>query len=81
MSQATSQSSISIKFFFVVVCLFVFCWYHSLIHSEAGDRWAPAVQLETFPYVQTLQDKNDDKSKEELVPAWVRDKRTQISYS
>ena len=40
-----------------------------------------AVQLETFPCGQILQDKNDGKSKEELSPALVRDKKTRISHS
>lgn len=35
-----------------------------------------AEQLKTAPCGQTLQDKGDDRSEEELRPAWIKDKET-----
>ena len=35
-----------------------------------------AKQLKTVPCGQTLQDKGDERSEEELSPAWIKDKET-----
>ena len=35
-----------------------------------------AEQLESVPCGQTLQDKDNGRSKEELSPAWIKDKET-----
>ena len=35
-----------------------------------------AEQLESVPCGQILQDKDDGRSKEELSPAWIKDKET-----
>ena len=35
-----------------------------------------AEQLESVPCEQILQEKDDGKSKEELRPAWIKDKET-----
>ena len=61
---------------FPLTSSFPFSVIHSFIHSRQELDGSQAEQLESVPCGQILQDKDYGRSKEELRPAWIKDKET-----